>query len=63
MTEVDYDFGTSASMLPSLVNTLAGFFPGLPIGIVPAAKGSSPLDCAVGDPFCWGHRNPANPAD
>ena len=63
VTEVDYDFGTSASMLPSLANTLADFFPGLPIGIVPAAKGSSPLDCAVGDPFCWGHRNPANPAD
>lgn len=62
-TDVDYDAGTSASMVPSLVNTLSDFFPGLPIGIVPAARGSSPLDCAVGDPFCWGHRNAANPAD
>jgi hypothetical protein len=63
MTDVDYDAGTSASMAPSLVNTLAGFFPGLPIGVVPAARGSSPLDCAVGAPFCWAYRNTGTPAD
>jgi len=62
-SDVDYDAGSSASMIPSLANTLAGFFPGLPIGIIPAAKGSSPLDCAVGAPFCWGARNASNPAD
>jgi len=63
MTEIDYDPGTGASMIPSLVNTLSSFFPGLPIGIVSAARGSSPLDCAVGAPFCWGFRNATNPAD
>jgi len=63
MTDVDYDPGTGASMIPSLVNTLGSYFPGLPIGIVSAARGSSPLDCAVGAPFCWGSRNPTNPAD
>ena len=62
-SDVDYDGGSGASMIPSLANTLAGFFPGVPIGIVPAAKGSSPLDCAVGAPFCWGARNASNPAD
>ncbi len=63
MTDVDYDAGTGASMIPSLVNTLGGFFPGLPIGVVPAARGSTPLDCAVGAPFCWGYRNATNPSD
>jgi len=62
-TDVDYDPGTGASMIPSLVNTLGSFFPGLPIGIVAAARGSSPLDCAAGASFCWGYRNPTNPAD
>jgi len=61
--DADYDAGVGASMIPSLANTLAGFFPGLPIGIVPAAKGSSPLDCPVGAPLCWGYRNASNPAD
>lgn len=62
-TDVDYDAGTGASMVPALVNALADYFPGLPIGVVPAAKGSSPLDCAVGAPFCWGFHNDANPTD
>lgn len=62
-TEVDYDGGSSASMVPSLANALSGYFPGLPIGFIPAAKGSAPLDCAVGAPFCWAYRDPANPAD
>jgi len=62
-TDVDYDGGVGDSMIPSLANTLASLFPGVPIGIVPAAKGSSPLDCAVGAPFCWGYRNANNPAD
>jgi hypothetical protein len=62
-SDVDYDANPGASMVPALANALASYFPGLPIGFVAAARGSSPLDCAVGAPFCWGARTAANPAD
>jgi hypothetical protein len=61
-SDVDFDFGSGASLVPSLVNALNDYFPGLPIGVVPAAKGSSPLACAGGD-GCWGQRNANDPAD
>jgi hypothetical protein len=61
-TDVDFDFGSGASLVPSLVNALSEYFPGLPIGVVPAAKGSSPLVCADSD-SCWGRRNAEDPAD
>lgn len=61
-TDVDYDAGSGASLVPSLVNALSQYFPGLPIGVIPAAKGSSPLACTGSDP-CWGRRNASNPAD
>lgn len=61
-SEADFDYGSGASLVPSLVNALSAYFPGLPIGVVPAAKGSSPLACA-GSNGCWGHRNADDPAD
>lgn len=61
-SEVDFDDHPGASMVPALVNALSGYFPGLPIGVIPAAKGSSPLACA-GSALCWGHRNEDDPAD
>jgi hypothetical protein len=60
--EADFDSGSGASLVPSLVNALSESFPGLPIGVIPAAKGSSPLACAGSDP-CWGRRNAHDPAD
>ena len=60
--DVDYDSGSGASLVPSLVNALSAYFPGLPIGVIPAAKGSSPLACTGGD-SCWARRNPDDPAD
>jgi hypothetical protein len=61
-SDVDFDFGSGASLVPSLINALHDYFPGVPIGVVPAAKGSSPLACAGGD-GCWGQRNEDDPAD
>lgn len=61
-SDVDFDFGAGASLVPALVNALAEYFPHLPIGIVPAAKGSSSLVCAGSEP-CWGARNGTDPAD
>lgn len=61
-TDVDFDQTSGASLVPSLVNALSDYFPGLPIGIVPAARGSSPLVC-TGDDLCWGRRNVDDPAD
>jgi hypothetical protein len=61
-SEIDFDYGSGASLVPSLVNALSDYFPGLPIGIVPAAKGSSPLACSGSD-GCWGLRNPNDPSD
>jgi hypothetical protein len=60
--DVDFDGGSGASLVPSLVNALSDYFPGLPIGVIPAAKGSSPLVCAGSD-WCWGRRNADDPAD
>jgi hypothetical protein len=60
--DADFDSGSGASLVPSLVNALSDAFPGLPIGVIPAAKGSSPLACAGSDP-CWGRRNADDPAD
>jgi hypothetical protein len=60
--DVDFDYGSGASLVPSLVNALSDYLPGLPIGIIPAAKGSSPLVCA-GNDMCWGRRNADDPAD
>jgi hypothetical protein len=62
-SDVDFDSGTGASMVPSLANALAGYFPGLPIGIIPAARGSSPLDCTADPALCWASRNATLPAD
>jgi hypothetical protein len=61
-SDADFDAGSSASLVPSLVNALSDYFPGLPIGVVPAAKGSSPLACTGREP-CWGRRNADDPAD
>jgi hypothetical protein len=60
--DADYDSGSGASLVPSLVNALSDYFPGLPIGVIPAARGSSPLVC-TGSAWCWGRRNSDNPAD
>ena len=60
-SEVDYDSWVGASMVPALANALAAQFPTIPIGIVPAARGSSPLHGT--DPLSWVNRNPANHAD
>jgi hypothetical protein len=61
-TDADFDETSGASLVPSLVNALSNYFPGLPIGIVPAARGSSPLACA-GDDLCWSRRNADEPSD
>jgi hypothetical protein len=61
-TDVDFDDGSGASLVPAFVSALNDYLPGLPIGIVPAAKGSSPLVC-TDDDFCWGLRNIEDPAD
>jgi hypothetical protein len=61
-TDADFDAGSGASLVPSLVNTLSTYFPGLPIGVIPTARGSSPLACS-GNDLCWGRRNALNPAD
>jgi hypothetical protein len=59
--EVDYDSWVGASMIPSLANALAAQFPNLPLGIIPAARGSSPLHGT--STISWVNRNPANHAD
>jgi hypothetical protein len=41
---------------------LSEYLPDLPIGVIPAAKGASPLVCAGSD-LCWGRRNAEDPAD
>jgi hypothetical protein len=60
--DVDYDSDYSTSLVPSLVNALSEYLPDLPIGVIPAAKGASPLVCAGSD-LCWGRRNAEDPAD
>lgn len=60
--DADFDYASGASLVPSLVNALSDYLPDLPIGIIPAAKGSSPLVCGDGE-WCWGRRNADDPAD
>ena len=60
-SEVDYDSWYGASMIPSFANSLADAFPAIPIGIVPAAKGGTPLH-GIAD-TCWITRDPANHAN
>jgi hypothetical protein len=57
-TDIDYDSWIGVSMIPSLLNSLARTFPGVPIGIVPAARGSSPLHGT--ENLCWLKRDEAN---
>ncbi len=57
-TDIDYDSWIGVSMIPYLLNSLALSQPGIPIGIVPAAKGSSPLHGT--DNMCWLYRDEAN---
>jgi hypothetical protein len=57
-TDIDYDSWVGYSMIPSLLNSLARTFPGVPFGIVPAAKGSTPLHGT--DKLCWLYRDAAN---
>ena len=60
-SEVDYDSWYGASMIPSFANSLANAFPTIPIGIVPAAKGGTPLHGTADT--CWIRRDPANHAN
>jgi len=62
-TDIDYDSWYGASMIPAFVNSLSKVFSTIPIGIVPAAKGSTPLH-AYGTPpdTCWVYRDPADHA-
>ena len=60
-SEIDYDSWWGASMIPSFANSLANAFPLIPIGIIPAAKGSSPLHGTADT--CWLTRDPANHAN
>ncbi|MBN1974090.1 MAG: hypothetical protein JW787_10660, partial [Sedimentisphaerales bacterium] len=56
--DTDYDSWIGVSMIPYLLNSLARTMPGVPIGIVPAAKGSTPLHGTV--KTCWLYRDEAN---
>ncbi|MBN2588436.1 MAG: hypothetical protein JXA96_01120 [Sedimentisphaerales bacterium] len=57
-TDIDYDSWIGVSMIPYLLNSLAQNFPGIPIGIIPAARGSSPLHGT--ENLCWLNRDEAN---
>jgi hypothetical protein len=57
-TDIDYDSWIGVSMIPYLLNSLARTLPGVPIGIVPAAKGSAPLHGT--DKTCWLYRDEVN---
>ncbi len=57
-TDIDYDSWIGVSMIPYLLNSLAQNFPGIPIGIIPAARGSSPLRGT--DNLWWLNRDEAN---
>jgi hypothetical protein len=61
-SDADFDYGSGASLVPSLVNALSDYLPGVPIGVIPAAKGSSPLVCGDSE-WCWGRRNADDPAE
>lgn len=57
-TNIDYDSWIGVSMIPYLLNSLAQSLPGIPIGIIPAAKGSTPLHGT--EKTCWLYRDEAN---
>ena len=57
-TDIDYDNWIGVSMIPYLLNSLAQSLPGIPVGIVPAARGSSPLHGT--ENICWLKRDEAN---
>jgi hypothetical protein len=57
-SDIDYDSWIGVSMIPYLLNSLAQSLPGIPIGIVPAARGSSPLHGT--ENLCWLKRDEAN---
>ncbi len=59
-TDIDYDSWIGVSMIPYFLNSLAQTFPGVPIGIVPAARGSSPLHIPQNQNLCWLYRDEAN---
>jgi len=60
-SEVDYDSWIGASLVPSLANALTATYAGIPIGFVPAARGSSPLHGT--DAISWVNRTEDNHAD
>ena len=60
-SEIDYDSWVGASLVPSLANALTATHPGIPIGFVPAARGSSPLHGT--DALSWVNRTEANHSD
>jgi hypothetical protein len=60
-TDIDYETWIGVSMIPSLLNSLAKTLPDIPIGIIPAAKGSSPLHGT--EKLCWLYRDEANHAN
>lgn len=60
-TDIDYETWIGVSMIPSLLNSLAKTLPDIPIGIIPAAKGSSPLHGT--EKLCWLNRDEANHAN
>jgi len=60
-SEIDYDSWVGASLVPSLANTLATSFAGVPIGFVTGARGSSPLHGS--EDISWVKRSADNHAD
>ena len=60
-SEIDYDSWIGASLVPSLANTLAATFAGVPVGFVTSARGSSPLHGS--EDISWVKRTAANHAD
>jgi|GEM_PF-735475 len=61
-TPISADGTTGNSMVPSLVNALIERY-GLPVGIIPAAKGGAGLVCDCADYPRWLDRTESNPAD
>ncbi len=59
-TDIDYDSWIGVSMIPYLLNSLAQTFPGVPVGIIPAARGSSPLHIPQNQNLCWLYRDEVN---
>lgn len=57
-TDIDYDSWIGVSMIPYLLNSLAQNFPGIPVGIIPAARGSTPIHGNTN--LCWLYRDEVN---